>query len=330
MSTDCASSASSAGHDHRADGRDAEPQPAARDRRRSGARAGRAATRRGDRPGDRHQQARGGRQERRERARRGHRAEHRPDRAGPRRRRQPQHDVVGLPGDVQLRRQRPPERAVDGREHVEQAEQAEHAHGRAPRRVPVRVRVEADQDVRQPHRPEERRDQQRVDEQRRARAAAADRTRPLRPRSGDDPVGVRDDRRRGGSLTRPRGSVDVRAGGRRARSARRPRTTRPPGTSPARRRRTTSPCARRAAARRPNSAARPGSPPKWITSTHAGTAIANTLIQNWNACTYVIPRIPPIATLTATITATTATPTQYGAPVTTFSASPAPFSWGTR
>ena len=36
---------------------------------------------------------------------------------------------------------------------------------------------------------------------------------------------------------------------------------------------------------RPNSAARPGRPPKWISSTHAGTEMANTLIQNWNACT---------------------------------------------
>ena len=36
---------------------------------------------------------------------------------------------------------------------------------------------------------------------------------------------------------------------------------------------------------RPNSAARSGRPPKWISSTIAGTAIAKTLIQNWKACT---------------------------------------------
>ena len=40
--------------------------------------------------------------------------------------------------------------------------------------------------------------------------------------------------------------------------------------------------------------------------------------------------MPPIATLTATIAATSTTPTQYGAPVTTFSASPAPLSCGSR
>ena len=39
----------------------------------------------------------------------------------------------------------------------------------------------------------------------------------------------------------------------------------------------------------------------------------------------MIPRIPPSATTSVTTRPTTATPTQYGAPVTKPSASPAPF-----
>ncbi len=35
----------------------------------------------------------------------------------------------------------------------------------------------------------------------------------------------------------------------------------------------------------PNSAARAGRPPRWISSRIAGSAIANTLTQYWNACT---------------------------------------------
>ena len=87
-----------------------------------------------------------------------------PGQPRPRRLRQPQDHRVGLAGQVQLGHQRSPEQPVDGRERVEQRQQAEHAHGRAPRGRAVRVRVEADEDVRQAHRAQERRHQQRVDE----------------------------------------------------------------------------------------------------------------------------------------------------------------------
>ncbi len=49
----------------------------------------------------------------------------------------------------------PAEDAVGHREQVEGAEQAEHDEGRPPRRPPVGVGVEADDDVGQPHRAEE-------------------------------------------------------------------------------------------------------------------------------------------------------------------------------
>ena len=84
-----------------------------------------------------------------------------------------QDDRVGVAGDVELGRERAAEQAVDGGEQVEDAEQAEHADGRPARRRAVRVGVEADEDVRQAHRPEERRQQQRVDQQRRAAAGLA-------------------------------------------------------------------------------------------------------------------------------------------------------------
>ena len=58
--------------------------------------------------------------------------------------------------------------------------------------------------------------------------------------------------------------------------------------------------------------------------------MANVLAQYWNACTYVIPRIPPSATFSATTAPTATTPTQYGAPVTSPSVRPAPLSCGTR
>ena len=90
-------------------------------------------------------------------------------------------------GQVELGHEHPAERAVDRRERVEQAEQPEHAHGRAARGRPVAVRVEADEDVRQPHRPQERRDQQRVDEQRRGVALVGDRRRPVLPRCASVP-----------------------------------------------------------------------------------------------------------------------------------------------
>jgi hypothetical protein len=65
-------------------------------------------------------------------------------------------------------------------------------------------------------------------------------------------------------------------------------------------------------------------------STSAGTVMAVSFSQYWNACTNVALRMPPPATLTVTTTATTTAPTQTGAPVVERSARPAPCSWGTR
>ena len=67
-----------------------------------------------------------------------------------------------------------------------------------------------------------------------------------------------------------------------------------------------------------------------MSSRHAGSAIANVFTQYWNACTYVMPRMPPEPTFAATIAPTTTIPTQYGAPVISPSVSPAPLSCGTR
>ena len=67
-----------------------------------------------------------------------------------------------------------------------------------------------------------------------------------------------------------------------------------------------------------------------MSSRSAGSAIANTFTQYWKACTYVTPRIPPRLTLSATISDTMTTPTQYGASVIARSVTPAPFSCGTR
>ena len=58
--------------------------------------------------------------------------------------------------------------------------------------------------------------------------------------------------------------------------------------------------------------------------------MAVSLSQYCIACTRVIERIPPAATLAMTTTTTTRLPTQVGAPVTTRSARPAPCSWGSR
>ncbi len=52
--------------------------------------------------------------------------------------------------------------------------------------------------------------------------------------------------------------------------------------------------------------------------------------QYWNACTRVIARIPPSATFAVITTATSTAPSQYGAPVTICSVSPAPCNCGTR
>ncbi|CAH0291529.1 hypothetical protein SRABI66_04287 [Stenotrophomonas lactitubi] len=60
-----------------------------------------------------------------------------------------------------------------------------------------------------------------------------------------------------------------------------------------------------------------------------GTSSAVSLSQYWNACTYVIARMPPAATAAATSTATSTAPTHSGTPATTSSVIPAPCSCGT-
>ena len=62
----------------------------------------------------------------------------------------------------------------------------------------------------------------------------------------------------------------------------------------------------------------------------AGTASAVSLSQYWNACTKVIARIPPSATLAVTTAPTSSAPSAYGSPVTVVSVSPAPCNCGTR
>ena len=54
------------------------------------------------------------------------------------------------------------------------------------------------------------------------------------------------------------------------------------------------------------------------------------LSQYWNACTKVMLRIPPVATLNTTTTATSRPPTQPGAPVARVTVRPAPTSCGSR
>src|SRR5829696_3549467 len=72
-----------------------------------------------------------------------------------------------------------------------------------------------------------------------------------------------------------------------------------------------------------------GAPSRWnhtSSSTIAGNAIAVSFTQYWKACTKVMLRIPPTATLTVTTAPTTTAPTQAGAPVTVDRVSPAPCS----
>jgi hypothetical protein len=64
--------------------------------------------------------------------------------------------------------------------------------------------------------------------------------------------------------------------------------------------------------------------------TKIGVARAVSFTQYWKACTKVIERMPPAATLITTITATIAAPTWVGAPVTVCTARPAPCNWGSR
>ncbi len=52
------------------------------------------------------------------------------------------------------------------------------------------------------------------------------------------------------------------------------------------------------------------------------------MIQNWNACTNVIDRMPPLITVSRTTTPVVATPVQDGSAVSAVSAKPAPCSCG--
>ncbi|GAA3292256.1 hypothetical protein GCM10020295_11100 [Streptomyces cinereospinus] len=52
--------------------------------------------------------------------------------------------------------------------------------------------------------------------------------------------------------------------------------------------------------------------------------------QYWKACTNVMLRMPPAATIAVTTTATMTPPSESGAPVSTVSVSPAPCNWGSR
>jgi hypothetical protein len=61
-----------------------------------------------------------------------------------------------------------------------------------------------------------------------------------------------------------------------------------------------------------------------------GTASAVSLSQYWKACTNVMARMPPSATLPVTTTATSSEPHTYGPPVTVCRVSPAPWNCGTR
>ncbi len=61
-----------------------------------------------------------------------------------------------------------------------------------------------------------------------------------------------------------------------------------------------------------------------------GTASAVSFSQYWNACTNVIARMPPRATLPVTTTATTRAPSAYGPPVTVWRVRRAPCICGTR
>ena len=69
---------------------------------------------------------------------------------------------------------------------------------------------------------------------------------------------------------------------------------------------------------------------QWASRKIAGTEIAMTLTQYWNAWTNVMPLIPPSATLVVITPPTTTTPTQYGVPISTDRVTPAPFICGSR
>ena len=62
----------------------------------------------------------------------------------------------------------------------------------------------------------------------------------------------------------------------------------------------------------------------------AGTAMATILSQYWNACTKVIPFMPPLAIPRVTMPPSTTTPIQTGPPTATCRVTPAPLSCGSR
>ncbi len=88
-------------------------------------------------------------------------------------------------------------------------------------------------------------------------------------------------------------------------------------------------CSRKVAG---SSKGRPGAPSPCQASTRkrAGTSRAVSLSQNWKAWTKVMLRMPPAATIAVTTTATITPPSQPGAPLSTVSVSPAPWSCGSR
>ena len=64
--------------------------------------------------------------------------------------------------------------------------------------------------------------------------------------------------------------------------------------------------------------------------TSAGTAMATIFNQYWNACTKVMPFMPPLAMPSVTMAPSTTTPIHSGPPTATCRVTPAPFSWGSR
>ncbi len=77
------------------------------------------------------------------------------------------------------------------------------------------------------------------------------------------------------------------------------------------------------------SSAVPAPPATAISRNTTGTAIAVSFSQNWNACTKVMERIPPAATMSPTMTATATAPIQEGRPVVMRMVRAAPCSCGT-
>jgi hypothetical protein len=125
---------------------------------------------------------------------------------------------VGVTGQQQVRRVMPAERAEHGGHHVEAGQQREDDQRRAAGVRAVRVGVEADQNVRQTHRAEADRQDQRQAGVERVRFAGTERLEPgrvaLRGQAGADRDGVAGLQRHAGARTEP-----VRAVGQPDRSA---------------------------------------------------------------------------------------------------------------